>query len=108
MFTTHGFVSVVQHDVHRGFVLVRARELAHLEELKSRTGLPGKIEHTPTHDYYYRMLVRKPLWADAVRDLAMQINYGNFKQETSLRQGKHSKYSVVLHQVWALLRGASK
>ena len=84
--------------------MVRARVRGHLERLLQRfPALRCNIVQTKDTDYAYRIIVEKDQWAWAARELASEIDYGNFKQEVA-RQKVSPAYTIALHAVWSLMR----
>lgn len=113
--TTIGFFSVVcgRTDGGRGreidgyTVMVRARVRGHLEALKARFPTLGapEIRSTTHTDYPYRVIVPKAAWADCVRELTLDIAYGNFKSAAAAGQGPGGNaYIHALHETWAVMR----
>jgi hypothetical protein len=86
IFTTSGFLSVVQHHNRAGDLLVRARVRADLVAFCDATGAPAPTE-TPKRDYRWRTVVPATTFATYLADEAQAIDYGNFKNAVADRQG---------------------
>jgi hypothetical protein len=116
LFTKHGFFSVVcarQGDGEQGqpidtaHLMVRARVREHLEALKKQW--PGhlgpcEIRTFDGTDYAFRMFVEKDAWSLVLSELALEIDYDNFKAEVARHQGAAGvPYEQALHDVWAVM-----
>jgi hypothetical protein len=89
-------------DVDR--IMVRARDLAHLEALKAK--FPDQlgdceIVETPNNDYIGRIYVDKSMWAEIMAVLVLSIDYGNFKDEVKRVNGADA-YEQSLHEIWGV------
>lgn len=112
LFTQYGFFSVVcgrDLDGNGGSLdpdtlMVRARSHKHLSSLMSRfPSLEGcEIVETPLTDYRYRIVVPKSTWAEVAKELAAEIDYGNFKSRAHECSGD-SRYASALHDVWEVM-----
>ncbi len=109
IFTKYGFFSVVcarkdggaSSDVDTNTVMIRARNIKHLQQLCERFDiLQGSeiIENTGT-DYPCRLIVRAKLWRVVLDQLARDIDYGNFKGCVD-----DLEYLTRLHYVWSEMR----
>lgn len=111
-----GFVSVVLADTEPGSrvpdpdrVMIRARQREHLALLQQRHAQLASFEivESPPHcDYRWRLVVPKRLFAEALFDAVMDVNYRNAKGEAQ----RHAKtvgddYVGALHDVWSVMRG---
>jgi hypothetical protein len=97
--TTRGFFSAVQHRKHPDRVLVRARCEEDIRELEKITGVePFPLDFS---DYEWRMELPKTEWVKALDALGTDIDYDNFKNTVSKRQG--ADRSGVYHRVWGNL-----
>jgi hypothetical protein len=106
LFSTYGFFSVVSDYEDSSKVLVRARNILHLVELRRRFKKElgnVDIKTTPMADYRSRMSVKKRVWAQIVRKLAEEIEYRNFKSEAA--RYDDSVYVEALHDVWGRMLG---
>lgn len=75
IFTSKGFVSMVQDFNNPGNLLVRARNKAHLEALFPEE----KIQETRLNDYRFRISIPAVKTAEFFRDQIQNIDYNNFK-----------------------------
>ena len=105
LFTKHGFYSVVANTKPgESGLLVRAREVGHLNALCDRLGWPrSRVLETPANDYRFRVMVSEKEWAKAAASLTGDIDYGNFKGECGerAREGDlDSAYVKTLGKVW--------
>ncbi len=87
LFTKFGFFSVVQKDGDRDLT-VRARVKEDLENLKDKY-LPNmsKIVVGAGTDYPFRAKVSRAELAEAIKQIAMDIDYSNFKDAVNDMQG---------------------
>lgn len=101
IFTDVGFFSVVRkpEDEDKGTVTIRARVRSDLERLKEFY-LPtlGDVLENGGTDYPFRARANQSDFADALRLIGENIDYGNFKSEVSARQGHHRAH--VYSDVW--------
>lgn len=112
LFTQYGFYSVVcardlagnPTRVDPDIFMVRARSRKHLETLQTRFSQLAALEivETSNTDYRYRMVVAKTVWADVARELAAEIDYGNFKERAE-RRSHDDRYVDALHAVWGVM-----
>lgn len=112
MFTQYGFYSVVcgldlaghSHGIDPETLMVRARDRRHLESLQKRFAQLSSIPIVDTlqTDYRFRMVVPKQVWVDVARDLAAEIDYGNFKSRAHSRTDD-DQYVDALHKVWEVM-----
>ena len=99
IFTSGGFVSIVENYKQPGFLLVRARKKEHLREFLTAQGQldsdAHEIPETPGRDYRWRASVS----AEQLEEIALRnvkaITYTNFKN--SIRDGE---YQHVASDVW--------
>ena len=113
VFATHGVYSVVcarrgaggwDQPVDPDRVMIRARVRGHLDGLIDRFPVlaGGGIIETPAADYRWRVIVSKADWADALRELALDTDYDNFKNAAKAELGEQGhRYYAVLAEVWA-------
>lgn len=99
--TTTGFYSTVLTD--DGRAMVRGRDRGDLERFVSATGGEVSILQTPHADYPFRAIVEPGVWAEFLRRQAEAIDYRNFKDAVTRRQGS-DRHDVYL-RVWQALRG---
>ncbi len=96
IFTSTGFVSVVEHRDDPGRLVVRARDRASLDALVARTGAP--VNPWQGSDYAYRIVVDRPVLADWLADEVRAIEYTNYK--TSAHEARGGRFEAALHEVW--------
>jgi len=101
LMTNFGFFSVVQKPGDE-LLTVRTRVKKDLEMLREKyiPGL-GEIIDTPKADYQFRTRVQKEVFAEAMRKVALDISYDNFKNSVVKVQG--SKRAHIYHDVWSTL-----
>ena len=112
LFTQYGFYSVVcgrdlagnPTRIAPDTVMVRARTRRHLESLQKRFPqlTAAEITDTTNTDYRYRMVVAKSVWAEVARQLAAEIDYGNFKDRAE-HSSHDDRYVDALHAVWGVM-----
>lgn len=104
LMTPDGFFSVVEKpgDRQDGMLTIRTRNRADIKALKRffPDAQPYKVRFS---DYEWRIRVPKDGWAQAVADMAQEIDYSNFKNEVTRRQGNH-RHNVYM-RVWQVLLG---
>lgn len=98
--TPRGFFSVVHKDGSPDEVLtVRARARQDLEGLGDL--LPVEPYALQYSDYPWRIEVTRDEWTYCLAMMAAEIDYGNFKNEVTKRQGPER--SAVYSRVWGAL-----
>ena len=99
--TRFGFFSIVQKQGERDLT-IRSRVRTDLEELRAQY-LPamGEIREHEGTDYQYRANVSHGDFAEALRHIAMDIDYSNFKNTVAAEQGAGRAH--VYGQVWSNL-----
>jgi hypothetical protein len=107
VFTPDGFYSVVQkpQDRKNNTLTIRTRNRGDMDALVAGhfpDAKPYKVKHS---DYEWRIRVPKADWAQAVQRMAMDIEYSNFKDEVTKRQG-WDRHDVYL-RVWQALLSIS-
>ena len=99
IFTSGGFVSIVENYNQPGFLLVRARKEEHLREFLSAQGqldaAAHQISETPGRDYRWRASVSAQELEEIFLLNVRAITYTNFKN--SIRNGE---YRHVASDVW--------
>lgn len=86
---------------------LRARDRRHLELLiKDFTELSGSfIIETPDTDYACRIICPKQVWASVLMQVAMSLDYDNFKGECHKNESRTgAAYGRILPEVWGLTR----
>ena len=105
--TNLGFFSIVQKpaDKANATLTIRARVRSDLERLRD-SFLPGMsaIKENAGTDYRFRATAPKGEVAIALANIAMGIDYDNFKNEVAKQQGKAraSTYSKVWDALYKL------
>ena len=101
IFTSGGFVSIVENYNQPGFLLVRARKEEHLREFLSAQGqldtAAHEISETPGRDYRWRASVSAQKLEEISLLNVRAIMYTNFKN--SIRDGE---YRHVASDVWTV------
>ena len=109
LMTDFGFFSIVKKEGEE-HLCVRARKKEDLLSLK-QLYLPsaGAIETSDYTDYRYRIHVPREVFAKALRDIALDIDYPNFKSSAARKQGKARArvYEDVWHRLYDLQTGNS-
>lgn len=98
LMTPRGFFSAVQDPEFEDQVMVRARVHEDLVNLKAMCPEAGPILAWDLRDYGFRLFMAKDDWAQAVARMALEIDYGNFKDEVRRRQGRERE--TIYHRVW--------
>ena len=67
----------------------------------------GAIEESDYTDYRYRVRVPREAFAQALKDIALDIDYPNFKSSVARRQGRGRArvYEDVWHRLYDLQSG---
>jgi hypothetical protein len=106
LMTTFGFFSIVQKP-NDTMLTIRARVKSDLENLRKQY-LPtlGEIEEHTGTDYEYRARASKEAVSEAVRRIALHIDYGNFKDTVNRRQGRQR--ASLYGKVWTDLQGLQR
>ena len=110
-FTIYGFYSIACASKEDGSLdpdtaMVRARCKRHLQNLQTRFPAlaSSSIVSLPNRDYGYRLIVPKTVWVTALREMAEEQNWDNFKSEVEKRMGPdEAEYSEALHDVWQIM-----
>ena len=97
LFTTTGFISIVEHDADH--LAVRARDSFSLSPLAQSYDV--EIRSTPTADYPYRIFLSKDQFKNYLHNQTGLINYKNFKSEVAITRGK--KFANALLSVWSAM-----
>lgn len=97
LFTTFGFFSVVQKPGETNLT-IRSRVRSDLDRLRQKylPSLGPVVEHGGT-DYQYRAKASHTDLAEAMAKMVKDIDYGNFKNAVTQRQGRkrHDAYAGV-------------
>lgn len=112
--TTTGFYSAVAHKNEKDLLVVRSRVLQDSEALAAWTNLrrlgedPEVVEVVAYQqsDYPWRVIIRRTEWAAFVAAEATSIDYTNYKNAVTAKQGRerHDIYS----RVWSALLALEK
>lgn len=100
IFCNDCFVSAVQHNDDPNLLVVRARVTGHIEAFFSKREKPITVERHEDRDYLYRTVVTKDHFADVLRDHAVDIDYGNFKDSI-----EDDAYHSACSRVWSIMNG---
>jgi len=102
--TPNGFFSIVQKpdDKSSDTLTIRSRVRADLDQLRERF-LPalGPIQEIGGTDYRFRAKAPRGEIATALANITMQLDYANFKDEVTKRQGKGR--AATYGKVWDVL-----
>jgi hypothetical protein len=101
LMTNFGFFSIVRKDGET-YLTIRAREKQDLLNLKARY-LPavGAIEESDYNDYRYRVRVPQEAFAETLKNIALDIDYPNFKNSVAATQGKAR--AKLYEDIWVRL-----
>jgi hypothetical protein len=116
IFTKYGYFSVVSARMNEGLsreidpetLMIRSRSKEHLENLKNSFASLANfiILETSSADYRYRIFVPKLVWAEIMSKMTEDIDYDNFKNETS-KYTKNNKgnyeYVKCLSDIWGVM-----
>jgi hypothetical protein len=107
LMTNFGFFSVVKKEGEM-HLTVRARVKQDLLSLKENY-MPsiGAIEESDYTDYRYRVRVPRESFAEALKEMALDIDYPNFKNSVARRHGRGRArvYEDVWHRLYDLQSG---
>ena len=99
--STIGFFSAVQ-KTGTDYITVRSRARADLDRLREKfLAELGEVLANVGTDYPYRATCSHEQWAEAMRSMAMELDYSNFKSAVANHMG--SKRANIYHDVWAAL-----
>ena len=85
VFTSHGFISIVQHLHNEEFFQVKARVPHPLEQLWP----DHEIQVIEWADYRYRINIRKDEVTPVIEEAVRGIDYSSFKNECEWDDGYH-------------------
>jgi hypothetical protein len=103
MYPGKGFYSAVESKKDPQVLEIRARVRADLNRLKADHIPDLRIIKGGGTDYQLRGFTTRPKWAKAVAAMAIDIDYTNFKDAVTARQG-HRRHDVYM-RVWSALWG---
>lgn len=101
LITTFGFFSIVQDNTN-GLLAARARTRRDMDALRSRY-LPemGEIAEDGNDDYKYVAQVPREALARAMSEIAMHIDYQDFRDSVLALQGY--RRSMLYERIWNIL-----
>ena len=94
-FTTHGFLSIVQHNAMPDYFQVKARVPDPLEKLWP----DHEIEVIDWADYRYRITIGKSEVLPVLLEVIASVDYTSFKGAC----GQDSRYHLTLSKVWNIM-----
>lgn len=102
LMTQHGFYSIVQK--RDGCFHVRARVRKDLENVLELMGWSYEIEEWPRADYRYRILIEHSQVLQLLQQMALHIDYANFKNRIHELPDQKDKSSAYA-RVWGVMAG---
>lgn len=99
IFSETGFISAVRKNDRPDVITVRARDRESLEALAETAGVD--IAKSPNGDYPYRAFVKPEVFAVWVSDVALTLDYENFKSHIAHTRGYD--YAHELGRVWSVM-----
>lgn len=104
LITTRGFYSVVEKpEDGDGVVTVRARVEQDIRNLADL--IDAEATESRHSDYQWRVRCPKAQWAEAVRQMALEIDYDNFKNRIYEEDPAREQ---ILARVWSDLRALQR
>lgn len=103
IFTKHGFISAVAAHGNTEVIVVRARVGKDLEKISEEHFNYAPITYDRTRDYPYRLNVSLTAFSKAMRSMAYDIDYHNFKDR--VHQDGEGIRDAIYSEVWATLTG---
>ena len=98
LFTETGFLSAVRHSENPDALIVRARDEESLRGLSEAA--QTQIMATPEHDYPFRTMVSKDLFAEWVLEQVSNLDYTNYKAHM---WSERPEFGDALHDVWVAM-----
>jgi len=98
VFTETGFLSAVRHSENPDALIVRARDEESLRGLSKAA--QTQIMATPEHDYPFRTMVSKDLFAEWVLEQVSDLDYTNYKGHM---WSQRPEFGDALHDVWVAM-----
>ena len=95
MFTTHGFLSVVQHNALPDHFQIKSRVRDPLSELWP----DHEIEVIDRADYRFRITIEKSDALPALLKVMESVDYTSFKDAC----GHDSRYHLALTKIWNIM-----
>ena len=102
LFTETGFLSAVRHSENPDALIVRARDEESLKGLCEAA--ETHILATPDHDYPFRTMVGKDLFAEWILEKVSSLNYINYKAHM---WSERPEFGDALHDVWVAMHQAT-
>jgi hypothetical protein len=99
IFSETGFISAVRKNDRPDVITVRARDRESLEPLAQAAGVD--IAKSPHGDYPYRAFIKPDIFALWVSDVALTLDYDNFKSHIAHTRGVD--YAHELGRVWSVM-----
>lgn len=112
--TKYGFFSVScarkgngepWQQINLDSLMVRARSSKHLQALMNRfSGIERQeIYQSLDADYRFRIFVNKKVWAGIMHEMALELDYDNFKGKVGQSMPEDGAYLSALHSTWATM-----
>ena len=95
VFTTHGFLSIVQHNAMPDHFQVKARVPGPLESLWP----DHEVEVIDWADYRYRITIEKPEVLPVLLEVIASVDHTSFKDACS----DDANYHLALSSVWQVM-----
>ena len=95
VFTTHGFLSIVQHNAMPDHFQVKSRVPGPLESLWP----DHEVEVIDWADYRYRITIEKPEVLPVLLEVIASVDYTSFKDACS----DDANYHLALSSVWQVM-----
>ena len=95
LFTTHGFLSVVQHNSMPEHFQIKSRTAHALRELWP----DYEIEIIDWADYRFRITIEKSVALPVLLEVMGSVDYTSFKGAC----GQDSRYHLTLSKVWNIM-----
>jgi hypothetical protein len=99
IFTTEGFVSIVQAYGDATSLVVRSRDRLSLEPLSDRAEV--SIASSPERDYPYRVVAPREAVESWLVESVRALDYHNFKDEVAHSRGRHFAHALL--SVWSAM-----
>ena len=101
MMTKFGAFSCVEwsEEPYEGFIVVRARMPGDIDRLREVMPKLSAEALSPMADYRYRAWIDKAGFAAGMAALALEVDYGNFKNEVE-KTDLPVRYKNGLHRIW--------
>lgn len=90
IFFNNSFLSIVEHEKDKGFLLVRARHVGDIKAIFPKV----TEQETPENDYLVRAMVPRELVVAKIAEAVDAIDYDNFKKSVK-GNSRHNAYLKV-------------